>query len=122
MKWWMKVFFFHETTQETSRVGVEGNQIGGVRPTSVTSATNAHQAYEEQTCSSLNSVVHFLQTEKTTRLHRCAKHFLHTLDISEQTVTTSLNKHNVNPIIQADNRGGNRIHQEDEKQHIRKHI
>ena len=65
---------------------------------------------------------HFLQTEKTTRLHRCAKHFLHTLDISEQTVTTALNKHDVNPIIQEDNRGGNRIHQEDEKQHIREHI
>ena len=51
------LFYVTNTTQETSREGVEGNQIVGVRPKSVTSATNAHQGYEEQTCSSLNSAV-----------------------------------------------------------------
>ena len=52
----------------------------------------------------------------------CKTFFLHTLDISEQMVTTAVDKRVVDHIVQADKRIGNHIHQEDAKKHIRHHI
>ncbi|KAK3801246.1 hypothetical protein RRG08_067049 [Elysia crispata] len=52
----------------------------------------------------------------------CKTFFLHTLDIGEQMVTTALVKRGVDPIVQADRRGSNHMHQGDEKKHILDHI